>query len=438
MRRIPWPYPRPIASYPSGFAMDNGTVVMKFGGTSVADAERLKRAAQRIVAKREAGYRVVAVLSARGKETDRLIAEAHEVSPHPDPREMDMLLSTGERVSCALCAMAINDLGHRAISLTGSQAGIVTDTSHTKARILDVRADRIFAALDEDSIVLVAGFQGVSTARDVTTLGRGGSDTTAVALAAAVGAEVCDVAGVFSADPRIVSDARKLPVVSFEEMLEMAASGAGVLQLRAVEYARNHGVRIHCRSSFEDAPGTVVVSEEETMEQPLITAVTHSLGEARVTLMGVPDTPGIAGRVTTALAEANVNIDMIIQGEPETEGQRADMSFTVPRDDIHAAQTALAPITAELGMTVATDESMGKVSIVGAGMKTHPGVAAKVFTTLGDNAINIMMISTSPIRISCVVPGDRVPDAVKALHGAFELSGEGTIRPEQPFGEFAS
>jgi aspartate kinase len=415
--------------------MDTGTVVMKFGGTSVADAERLKRAAQRIVAKREAGHRVVAVLSARGKETDRLIADAHEVSPQPDPREMDMLLSTGERVSCALCAMAINDLGHRAISLTGSQAGIVTDTSHTKARILDVRADRIFAALDEDSIVLVAGFQGVSTARDVTTLGRGGSDTTAVALAAAVGAEVCeiytDVPGVFSADPRLVPSARKLPILSFEEMLEMSASGAGVLQLRSVEYARNHGVRIHCRSSFDDAPGTVVVSEEETMEQPLITAVTHSLGEARVTLMGVPDTPGVAGRVTTALAQANVNIDMIIQGEPETEGLRADMSFTIPRDDILAART-------ELGMTVATDESMGKVSIVGAGMKTHPGVAAKVFTTLGDNAINIMMISTSPIRISCVVPGDRVPDAVKALHSAFELSGDGTMRPEQPFGEFAS
>jgi aspartate kinase len=436
------PYPRPDASYPSALVMDSATVVMKFGGTSVADAERLKRAAQRIVAKRESGHRVVAVLSARGKETDRLIADAHEVSPSPDPREMDMLLSTGERVSCALCAMAINDLGHRAISLTGSQAGIVTDTSHTKARILDVRADRIFAALDEDSIVLVAGFQGVSTARDVTTLGRGGSDTTAVALAAAVGAEVCeiytDVPGVFSADPRLVPNARKLPILSFEEMLEMSASGAGVLQLRSVEYARNHGVRIHCRSSFDDAPGTVVVSEEETMEQPLITAVTHSLGEARVTLMGVPDTPGIAGRVTTALARANVNIDMIIQGEPETEGQRADMSFTIPRDDILAARTALDPIASELGMTVATDETMGKVSIVGAGMKTHPGVAAKVFTTLGDNAINIMMISTSPIRISCVVPGDRVPDAVKALHSAFELSGDGTMRPEQPFGEFAS
>src|SRR4051794_14848773 len=417
------------------------TVVMKFGGTSVADAERLKRAARRIVAKREDGTRVVAVLSARGKETDALIAAANEVSPNPDPREMDMLLSTGERVSCALCAMAINDLGHRAISLTGSQAGIVTDTSHTKARILEVRADRIRDALAEDSIVLVAGFQGVSTARDVTTLGRGGSDTTAVALAAAIGAEICeiytDVDGVFSADPRLVPDARKLPMVSFEEMLEMASSGAGVLQLRSVEYARNHGVKIHCRSSFNDRPGTVVLGEQETMEHPLITAVTHSTGEARVTLMGVPDTPGIAGRVTTALADANVNIDMIIQNEPVSEGQRADMSFTVPRDDIPTAQAAIGPIADELGIEVATDPAMGKVSIVGAGMKSHPGVAAKVFTTLGENEINIEMISTSPIRISCVVPGDRVPDAVRALHSAFNLSGDDSIRPEEPFGPFS-
>src|SRR3954447_1576008 len=417
------------------------TVVMKFGGTSVADAERLKRAARRIVAKREDGTRVVAVLSARGKETDALIAAANEVSPNPDPRELDMLLSTGERVSCALCAMAINDLGHRAISLTGSQAGIVTDTPHTKARILEVRADRIRDALAEDSIVLVAGFQGVSTARDVTTLGRGGSDTTAVALAAAIGAEICeiytDVDGVFSADPRIVPDARKLPAVSFEEMLEMSSSGAGVLQLRSVEYARNHGVKIHCRSSFNDRPGTVVLGEQETMDHPLITAVTHSTGEARVTLMGVPDTPGIAGRVTTALAEANVNIDMIIQNEPVSEGQRADMSFTVPRDDIPSAQAAIGPIADELGIEVATDPAMGKVSIVGAGMKSHPGVAAKVFTTLGENQINIEMISTSPIRISCVVPGDRVPDAVRALHTAFSLSGEDSIRPDEPFGPFS-
>jgi aspartate kinase len=415
--------------------MENGTVVMKFGGTSVADAERLKRAAQRIVAKREAGNRVVAVLSARGKETDRLIADAHEVSPHPDPREMDMLLSTGERVSCALCAMAINDLGHRAISLTGSQAGIVTDTSHTKARILEVRADRIRAALDDDSIVLVAGFQGVSTARDVTTLGRGGSDTTAVALAAAVGADVCeiytDVPGVFSADPRIVPNARKLSIVSFEEMLEMAASGAGVLQLRSVEYARNHGVRIHCRSSFDDGPGTFVLSELETMERPLVTAVTHSTDEARVTLTGVPDEPGVAGRIFGALADANINVDMIIQNEPVSHDGGADLSFTVETNDLESAVEAIRIEDSEIG--IETDEAMGKVSIVGAGMRSHPGVAAKVFRVLGENRINIEMISTSPIKISCVIRADQVPEAVKGLHAAFEL-GEDAIRKEEPTG----
>ena len=415
----------------------SGTVVMKFGGTSVADAERLKRAARRIVAARENGQNVVAVLSARGKTTDELIQMAEEVSTTPDAREMDMLLSTGERMSCALCAMAINDLGHRAISLTGSQAGIVTDTSHTKARILDVRADRIRGALDEGQIVLVAGFQGVSTAKDVTTLGRGGSDTTAVALAAAMEAEVCeiytDVAGVFSADPRIVPDARKLPVVSFEEMLEMSASGAGVLQLRSVEYARNHAVRIHCRSSFTEEPGTFVVGEEETMERPLITAVTHSRDEARVTLLGVPDHPGIAGRIFTALADANVNVDMIIQNEPETEGSAADMSFTVPRSDLRTARSCLDPVVAEVGIaSVAEDPAMGKVSVVGAGMKSHPGVAAKVFATLGSEDINIEMISTSPIKISCVVQADRVPQAVRALHETFEL-GADDVRPEHPF-----
>jgi len=413
---------------------------MKFGGTSVADAQRLKRAAQRIVAKREAGYRVVAVLSARGKTTDELIGLAEEVSPIPDPREMDMLLSTGERISCALCAMAIHDLGHRAISLTGSQAGIVTDTSHTKARILDVRADRIRQALDEDSIVLVAGFQGVSTTQDVTTLGRGGSDTTAVAVAAALGADCeiyTDVAGVFSADPRLVPDARKLAVLSFEEMLEMSASGAGVLQLRSVEYARNHGVRIHCRSSFDDEPGTVVVAEQETMEQPLITAVTHSTGEARVALLGIPDEPGVAGRIFGVLAAANVNVDMIIQNEPIAEGRRADMSFTVPREDLRPARLALEGLVDELGIDrIAAQETMGKVSIVGAGMRSHPGVAAQVFAVLGQEGINIEMIATSPIKISCVIEGERVPDAVSALHGAFGLSGEDTIRPEQPFGPF--
>jgi aspartate kinase len=411
---------------------------MKFGGTSVADAERLKRAARRIVAARENGQRVVAVLSARGKTTDELIQMAEEVSPTPDAREMDMLLSTGERMSCALCAMAINDLGHSAISLTGSQAGIVTDTSHTKARILDVRADRIRAALEEDRIVLVAGFQGVSTTKDVTTLGRGGSDTTAVALAAAMQAEVCeiytDVAGVFSADPRIVPDARKLPVVSFEEMLEMSASGAGVLQLRSVEYGRNHGVRIHCRSSFTEEPGTFVVGEEETMERPLITAVTHSRDEARVTLLGVPDHPGIAGRIFTALAEANVNVDMIIQNEPVSEGAEADMSFTVPRTDLRIARSALEGLIGELGIgAIADDPQMGKVSVVGAGMKTHPGVAAKVFSTLGGEGINIEMISTSPIKISCVVSAESVDRAVRALHHAFELGTE-QVEAEHPFG----
>jgi aspartate kinase len=412
---------------------------MKFGGTSVADAERIKRAARRMVRAREAGHRVVGVLSARGKTTDELISMAEEVSPAPDPREMDMLLSTGERISCALCAMALNDFGHRAISLTGSQAGIVTDTSHTKARILDVRADRIREALDQDLIVLVAGFQGVSTAKDVTTLGRGGSDTTAVALAAAVGAEVCeiytDVAGVYSADPRVVPDARMLPVVSFEEMLEMAASGAGVLQLRSVEYARNHGVRIHCRSSFSDATGTFVVSEEETMEHPLITAVTHSTDEARVTLLGVPDNPGVAGRIFTALADKNCNVDMIIQNEPVSEGAEADMSFTVPRSDLRAAHEALDPIIADLGIkSFSEDPEMGKVSVVGAGMRSHPGVAAKVFATLGERGINIEMISTSPIKISCVVRADQLDDAVRSLHQAFEL-GTGDVKAEHPFGK---
>src|ERR1700754_579682 len=414
-------------------------VVMKFGGTSVAGPDEIKRAARRIVAARAEGNRVVAVLSARGKTTDELVAQAHEISDRPVAREMDMLLSTGERISCALCAMAIHDMGHEAISLTGSQAGIVTDSSHTKARIIDIRADRISQALDQDRIVLVAGFQGVSTdSRDVTTLGRGGSDTTAVALAAAPPAHRCeiytDVAGVFSADPRIVPSARKLDTISFEEMLEMSASGAGVLQLRSVEYARNHNVRIHCRSSFTEAPGTFVVGEEETMERPLITAVTHSRDEARLTLVGVPDHPGVSGRIFTALADANVNVDMIIQDEPEDEGTQAHMSFTVPRTDLRTARAALDPVLQELGIgTITEDPEMGKVSVVGAGMKSHPGVAARVFSTLGDQGINIQMISTSPIKISCVVGADVVDRAVRALHEAFEL-GADQIETEHPFG----
>jgi aspartate kinase len=347
---------------------------------------------------------------------------------------MDMLLSTGERISCALCAMAINDLGHKAISLTGSQAGILTDTSHTKARILDVRADRIREGLDEDRIVLVAGFQGVSTARDVTTLGRGGTDVTAVAVAAAIGAEVCeiytDVAGVFSADPRIVPDARKLPQVSFEEMLEMASSGAGVLMLRSVEYARTHGVTIHCRSSFDPGPGTVVLREDQTMEQPLITAVTHSTDEARITLVGVPDRPGAAAAIFVALADANCNVDTIIQNEPRTAGADAEVSFTVGYEDLRAAEHALAPLKMELGVKIEADREIGKVSIIGAGMRSHPGVAAKVFQTLADEQINIEMISTSPIKISCVIRSEHVPQAVRALHAAFEL-GEGGIEPEE-------
>jgi len=413
---------------------------MKFGGTSVADADRIKRAARRIVAQRETGRRVVAVLSARGKTTDELISMAEEVSPTPDPREMDMLLSTGERISCALCAMAINDLGHRAISLTGSQAGIVTDTSHTKARIIDVRANRIREALSDDLIVLVAGFQGVSTSRDVTTLGRGGSDTTAVALAAAIEAEVCeiytDVSGVFTADPRLVPNARKLPFVSFEEMLEMAASGAKVLQLRSVEYARTHGVRIHCRSSFEDGPGTVVLGEDETMEHPLITAVTHSTEEARITLLGVPDRPGAAAAIFRALADANCNVDTIIQNEPRGEGREAEVSFTISAEDLRAAEEALEPLSRKMGMAIDTDPEIGKVSIVGAGMRSHPGVAARVFETLAGEEINIEMISTSPIKISCVIRAEAVPEAVRALHQAFEL-GAAAVERERPIGQQA-
>ena len=419
--------------------LEQPIIVMKFGGTSVAGAEQIRGAAERIVDANADGRGVVAVLSARGKMTDELVQMAREISPDPFPREMDMLLSVGERISCALCAMAIHDLGSEVISLSGSQAGIVTDTSHTKAKILDVRADRIRGALGDGNIVLVAGFQGVSTARDVTTLGRGGSDTTAVALAAALGAEVCeiytDVDGVFSADPRIVPDARKLPVLSFEEMLEMASSGARVLQLRSVEYARNYGVRIHVRPSFGDGSGTLVVGEDETMERPLVTAVTHSTDEARVTLTGVPDRPGIAGRIFGTLAAADINVDMIVQNEPISDDRSAEISFTVPKDDASGARRSLEPVARELGLgDVITDDEMGKVSIVGAGMRSHPGVAAKVFDVLGEHGINIEMISTSPIKISCVITADRVPDAVRALHEAFELGAE-DVKPEDAWGK---
>ena len=395
----------------------DGTVVMKFGGTSVADAERLKRAAQRIVAKREAGHRVVAVLSARGKETDRLIADAHEVSPTPDPREMDMLLSTGERVTCALAAMVINDLGHEAISLTGSQAGIVTDTSHTKAKIVEVRARRIHEALDEGRIVLVAGFQGVSTSFEVTTLGRGGSDTTAVALAAALGADGCeiytDVDGVFTGDPRIVPGARKLHAVSYDEMLELAAGGARVLQLRSVEFARNHGVRLHVRSTFGDAPGTWITEEDERMlEKAIISGVAHTTEETVYRVAGTT-----AARLFAELADAEINVDTILQAGDE-------IVFSAPVGDRPAAEEALGG----LGVDWSAREDLGKVSIVGAGMRSHPGIAAKAFATLDSLGIVPQIVTTSPIKIACYVGLKDVERAVGALHDAFELEQPKAVR----------
>jgi len=412
-------------------------VVQKFGGTSVADPERIKAVADHIARTRRRGDDVVAVISAMGKETDELLHIAAQVSDTRPGREMDMLITAGERKAMALVSMALADLGCPAASFTGSQAGIMTDNIHTKARILELRVDRISEALAAGVIPVVGGAQGVSTDRDITFLGRGGSDTTAVAVAAALGAEVCeiytDVSGVYSADPGIVPDARKLGTVSFEEMLEMAASGAGVLQLRSVEYARNHGVRIHCRSSFEDAPGTVVLGEGETIEQPLITAVTHSTSEARVTLVGVPDEPGAAARIFQALAEANVNVDMIVQNEPASAGGRAEISFTVPREDLRRSRQALEPLAGSSFEDLFTHAEMGKVSIVGAGMRSHPGVAAKVFGVLAQEQVNIDMISTSPIKISCVIERDRVERAVQALHSAFELSGPGTLGVEEPF-----
>ncbi len=399
-------------------------VVSKFGGTSVAGPERLKAVAQRLVAAHEEGKRVVGVLSAMGKATDDLIALAHEVSDSPHSREMDMLLSVGERVSCALAAMAINDLGHEAISLTGSQAGIVTDTAHGRAKILEVRGQRIHDALDAGKIVLVAGFQGVSTEFEVTTLGRGGSDATAVALAAALGADACeiytDVDGVYTADPRLVPGARKLGAVSYEEMLELSGAGAKVLMLRSVEFGRNHGVRIHVRSAFNDADGTWIVGQEELVEQPIISGIAHDTSEAEVTILGVPDRPGIAARVVRALADAGVNVDMIVQNV--SAAGHTDMSFTVPKSDLGVAESVLGPIAGEIGASgLATDSEIAKISLVGAGMRTHPGVAADMFDALAEAGVNIGIISTSPIRISCVVPAGDIERAVQAVHERFAL-----------------
>jgi aspartate kinase len=391
--------------------------VTKFGGTSVAHTERIKAVAQRLVAAREAGNRVVAVLSAMGDTTDELLRLANEVSPTPVPREVDMLISVGERVSCALCAMAIHDLGQEAISLTGSQAGIVTDTVHGRAKIVDVRARRIHEALDADRIVLVAGFQGVSTDYDVTTLGRGGSNLTAVALAAALGADACemytDVEGVFTADPRVVPTARKLHAVSYEEMLEMAASGAKVLQLRSVELARNHGVKVHVRSSFSDAPGTWIREEDQRMlEKAIISGVTHTIEESVYRVDRID-----AARLFEALSDAGVSVDTIVQTGPE-------IVFSGPSSE--AADTSAA--LDRLGVSWTSRDDLGKVSVIGAGMKTHPGVAGRTFSTLAQLGIAPEIVATSPIKIACFVDRDRVEDAVRSLHSAFDLDAEEVIR----------
>ena len=393
-----------------------GTVVMKFGGTSVGDPDRLKRVAARLVAAREEGHRVVGVLSAMGHTTDELLELAHEVSPTPHPRELDMLVSVGERISCALAAMVIHDLGHEAISLTGSQAGIVTDTVHGKAKIVEVRARRIHEALDEGTIVLVAGFQGVSTAFEVTTLGRGGSDTTAVALAAALGADFCeiytDVRGVYSADPRLVPEARRLTRVSFDEMLEMASSGAAVLATRSIEVARSHNVRLHVRSSFEEGDGTWIQQEDTVvfekagmLEKALISGVVHQREETVYRVAGAKP-----AELFGALARASVNVDTIVQ-------TNAEIVFSAPVEDkVDAGRTLDA-----LGVSWSSRDDLGKVSLVGAGMKSHPGVAAKTFATLEAAGIEAAIVSTSPIKIACHVPTSDVDKAVRALHEAFEL-----------------
>ncbi len=402
-------------------------IVQKYGGSSVADAERIKRVAERIVEARRAGHDVVVVVSAMGDTTDELIELAHQVTPLPAGREMDMLLTSGERISMALLAMAIANLGLQAKSFTGSQAGIITDSVHGKARIIDVTPGRIRSALDDGHIVIVAGFQGVSVdSKDITTLGRGGSDTTAVALAAALGAEACeiytDVEGVYSADPRIVPTARKLQQLSYEEMLELAASGAKVLMLRCVEYARTHGIPIHVRSSFSGAPGTWVMSEEH-MEQPIISGVAHDVTEAKVTVVGVPDKPGEAAAIFQAIADAEINIDMIVQNISAAATGRTDISFTVPRAEGPAAMGVLDRIKPQVGFEdLLYDDHIGKVSLVGAGMRSHPGVSAKMFTALAAAAVNLEMISTSAIRISVVCRDSDVPAAVRAIHDAFELA----------------
>ncbi|HUY52494.1 MAG TPA: aspartate kinase [Streptosporangiaceae bacterium] len=407
-------------------------VVQKYGGSSVADADGIKRVAQRIVATRKAGHSVVVVVSAMGDTTDELHNLAGQVSPLPPARELDMLLTAGERISMALLAMAIANLGLEARSFTGSQAGVITDGAHGRARIIDVTPGRISGALAEGAIPIVAGFQGVSqNGKDITTLGRGGSDTTAVALAAALAADVCeiytDVDGVFTADPRIVRTARRIPWISYEEMLEMAACGAKVLQLRCVEYARRYGMPIHVRSSFSNRTGTTISgasqgTEGAEVEQAIISGVAHDRSEAKITVAGVPDKVGVAALIFRTVAAAGINIDMIVQNISAATTGRTDISFTLPRDDGQAAMTALRGIQPDIGFeTLLYDDRIGKVSLIGAGMRSHPGVSATLFGALADAAVNIEMISTSEIRISVVVDQKDVDVAVNAAHRAFDL-----------------
>ena len=410
-----------------------GLIVQKYGGSSVADAEGMKRVAARIVATKRAGNQVVVVVSAMGDTTDELIDLANQITPIPNGRELDMLLTAGERISMALLAMAISNLGHEARSFTGSQAGVITDSAHGRARIIDVTPGRIQEAIDEGAIAIVAGFQGISQdTKDITTLGRGGSDTTAVALAAALDADVCeiytDVDGVFSADPRVVPTARKLKSVTYEEMLELAASGAKVLHLRCVEYARRYELPIHVRSSFSTNEGTWVVKnqpEGDIMEQAIISGIAHDKSEAKITIVGVPDRPGMAARIFQAIADADINIDMIVQNVSAASTGLTDISFTLPKSEGANATTTLKRIQGEVGFaSIQYDDQIGKLSLVGAGMRSHPGVTANFFAAMSEAGVNIEMISTSEIRISIVCRAADVERGVIAAHAAFELDGD--------------
>ena len=407
-----------------------GIVVQKYGGSSVSDAEGVKRVAQRVVNAKREGHDVVVVVSAMGDTTDELIALAQQISPVPAPRELDMLLTAGERISMALLAMAIGNLGQEARSFTGSQAGVITDGAHGKAKIIDVTPGRIERALEIGAVAIVAGFQGVSQdTKDITTLGRGGSDTTAVALAAALHADVCeiysDVDGVFTADPRIVPSARKRDRISYEEMLEMAACGAKILHLRCVEYARRYQIPIHVRSSFSQKTGTWITDQEvevDDMEQAIIAGVAHDRSEAKITVVGVPDKVGEAARIFEALSDAQVDLDMIVQNVSAAATNLTDISFTLPREDGQHAMTALARVKDEVGYdSLLYDDKIGKVSLIGAGMRSHPGVTAKFFAALASAGVNIEMISTSEIRISVILDEAQVDAAVNAAHTAFEL-----------------